>query len=160
MIRIFRVGASRYLENYEGRGASYSSGGRWNLPGTRVLYFGSSPGVAMLEMANYLPSPRLVPADYRLGVFELPDDVATETLDRRALPRAWDSYPFGKHTQRLGSRWLDARRAALLFVPSVAIPGGIESSVVYNPLHPDASRIRLVESHSRIYNVRAFLSID
>nr|WED69001.1 RES family NAD+ phosphorylase [Pectobacterium colocasium] len=59
---------------------SFLHGARFNQPNTPVLYFSETPAVAMLEMGNYLPSPQLLPASYRLGVYELPDDVPQSPL--------------------------------------------------------------------------------
>ena len=58
-MQLYRICPEAFLENYSGEGASFRSGGRWNQPGQRVLYFASSAAVAMLEVANYLPSPAL-----------------------------------------------------------------------------------------------------
>ena len=68
-MRLYRIGRQAYLEDYRGLGASYLDGGRWNAAGIPALYFAETASVAMLEMANYLPSPRLVPTSYRLGIF-------------------------------------------------------------------------------------------
>ena len=144
------------MEDYRGLGGSYRHGGRWNLPGTPALYFGSSPGVAMLEMANYIASPSSLPDDYRLGTYELPTSIPTVTWRVGQLPEKWDAYPHARDTQTAGTRWLADANAALLFVPSAAIPGGLETSVVYNPHHPDAHRIDLVAIESNIYSQRMF----
>ncbi len=77
-MRIYRISKVDYLEKLTGLGGSYQHGARWNLPGTPVLYFSLSPVVAMLEMANYTSSPRMVPASYRMGVYEIPDDAPIE----------------------------------------------------------------------------------
>ena len=90
-MELFRITRIKYLEDYTGRGGSFLNGarreasplGRWNLPGIPVLYFASTPSVALLEMANYLPSPRLIPADYRLGIYHLPDN--TKSCFHRTL---------------------------------------------------------------------------
>ena len=110
----------------------------------------------MLEMANYIPSPELIPAEYRLGIHEMPDGIQTDAWRVDELPAHWSAYPYPYDIQEMGSRWLEARRAALLFVPSAAIPAGLENSVVFNPLHTDASRIRLVASEHRIFSSRMF----
>ena len=75
-MRLFRICHARYLEDLRGLGASYRDGARWNEPGLPIIYFAETPSVAMLEMAHYLPSPRLVPLGYRLGVYEVSDEVA------------------------------------------------------------------------------------
>ena len=69
-------------------GAGYLDAGRWNEAGVPALYFAETASVAMLEMANYLPSPRLVPSSYRLGIFEVPEDTPTDRWPVADLPTA------------------------------------------------------------------------
>ena len=61
-MRLYRICRVEHLEDYSGLGASYRDGGRWNEAGLAVLYFAETASVAMLEMANYLPSRRLASA--------------------------------------------------------------------------------------------------
>jgi RES domain-containing protein len=58
---IYRGVKQDYLESYDGMGNSYRKGARWNFPNHPVLYFAPNPSVAALELANYFPSPDLVP---------------------------------------------------------------------------------------------------
>ena len=157
-MRLYRICPERLLENYSGLGASFQDGGRWNRPGLPALYFAASPGVAMLEMANYLRSPRLVPEDYRLGVYETTTDIQTDRLPVRDLPADWREYPYPPATQALGSRWLIRAETALLIIPSAAIPGGLENIVLANPAHPDSKTLKLVSAETDIYSLRAFSS--
>ena len=89
-----------------GLGASYRDGARWNEPGFPFVYFAETPSVATLEMAHYLPSPRLVPPGYRLGVYEVSDGVALERWHVHDLPEGWDRYPHPRTTRRMGTLWL------------------------------------------------------
>ena len=50
------------------------------------------------------------------------------------------------------------KEAPLLAVPSVAVPGGLESIVLANPNILDEGTIRLIAAEERIYNPRAFAS--
>ena len=148
MIRLFRITRAQYLEDFSGRGASYRGGGRWNEAGIPVLYFADAASVAMLEMANYLPSPRLVPRDYRLAVYEMADDALIEHWSVDSLPADWRDFPYPQSTQRMGSDWLNGAAAPLLAAPCAAVPGGLENVVLANPrcLAPDAIRLRSVET--------------
>ena len=105
-MRLYRICHVRYLEDLRGLGASYRDGARWNEPGFPIVYFAETPSVAMLEMAHYLPSPRLVPPGYRLGVYEVGDEVALERWHVRDLPEGWDRYPHPRSTRRMGTSWL------------------------------------------------------
>ncbi len=94
----------------------------------------------MLEMANYLPTPRFVPASYRLGVCEAGDNTSVERWSVADIPSDWHWFPYPESTQRRG-------RTPLLAVPSAAVPGGLESIVLANPvrLSPDTIRLRAVQ---------------
>ena len=159
-MELYRITRIKYLENYTGRGGSFLNGARWNEPGIPVLYFATTPSVALLEMANYLPSPRLIPADYRLGIYHLPDTVSISTLTTNNLPQDWSRYPYPSSTQALGSQWLNEGSSLILFVPSVAVPAGLENIAVINPRHPEISRLKLASMESSLYNDRAFKGLS
>lgn len=155
-MRLFRICPEPFLENYSGLGASYQDGGRWNRAGIPVLYFALSPAVALLEMGNYLPSPRLVPKSYRLGIYQLPDSVAYEELATHQLPEDWSRYPYPESTQALGSAWLHKCQTLVLLAPSAAVPAGLERIAILNPRHPDCQKLRLASVTTELYNKRAF----
>lgn len=155
-MRLFRLCPEHYLEDYSRLGASYKDGARWNKAGTPVLYYALTPAVALLEMGNYLPSPRLVPKNYRLGIYDLPDTVAYDELADDRLPNDWSLYPYPHSTQRLGNDWLQGCRTLALLVPSTAVPRGLERIAVLNPHHPDRRKMLLVDTTADIYNKRMF----
>ena len=157
-MRLYRICHADHLESHHGLGVSYRQGGRWNEPGIPVLYFAATAGVAMLEMANYLPSPRLVPSGYRLGVYEVAGNPSTERWTTEDLPPDWDRFPYPRSTQRMGSHWLTRGSASLLVLPSAAVPGGLDDIVLATPIRLDAASIRLAGVHERLYNPRAFAS--
>lgn len=111
-MKLFRICPEQYLENYSGMGASFNDGARWNQPGIPVMYFSPSAAVSMLEMANYLPTPRLVPKSFRLGTYELPDQFV-DRLDPASLPNDWDAYHTGcKPEESVQSGYSPARMLA------------------------------------------------
>ena len=75
---LYRICHVRYLEDLRGLGGQLPGWSAMERAGIPIVYFAKIPGVAMLEMAHYLPSPRLVPPGYRLGVHEVSDEVALE----------------------------------------------------------------------------------
>lgn len=158
-MKLFRITRSKYLENFTGKGGSFLNGARWNTSGIPVLYFASTPSVALLEMANYLPNPRLIPADYRLGIYHLPNTVSIQTLTVENLPQDWSRYPYPSSTQKIGSQWLNEGNSLILFVPSVAVPAGLENIAVINPRHTQINELRLSSVESALYNDRAFKGI-
>lgn len=155
-MRIYRICPVKHLENFEGKGASFLHGGRWNVAGVPVLYFAESAGVAMLEMANYLPSPRLVPATYRLGVYEVASSVPMTRWKVEDLPKDWNGFPHSPWTRKEGTEWLLRGKGSLLCVPSAAVPGGLGNLVLVSPHRLAPPGIRLVEALEDIYDSRAF----
>ena len=85
MIRAWRIIKSKHVSNaFDGEGARIL-GGRWNSPGTAMIYTSSSAALATLEMLVHLnrgmtlPSYVLISCDFDKNLVE---DVAT-------LPRDW-----------------------------------------------------------------------
>ena len=158
-MRIYRISPELYINNFQGLGASYRDGARWNRPGQSVLYFALSPATALLEMANYLPSPRLIPDTYRLGIYEVPDSAPFYRLPDNQLPDDWASFPYPLSTQTVGGNWLDAGNELGMLVPSSAVPEGLEDIAVINPRHPDCSKIKFIKSTPDLFNKRVFTGL-
>lgn len=153
---LFRISHERYLADLSGLGASYQDGARWNSPGNPVVYFAGSSSVAMLEMANYIPNPKLIPKHFKLGVYKVEKTATVEAVTLDNLPEEWNRYPHKAHTRTLGDQWLKGCRSTLLEVPSASVPDGLESIFLLNPSHPEASCIKLVNTIDSIYNERMF----
>lgn len=158
-MQLYRICPEKYLENYTGMGASYDSGARWNHPGHPVMYFALSASVAMLEMANYIPNPRFVPPAYRLGVYDVNEDLF-DTFDSSDLPENWADYPHPTVTQDIGTEWIQQGGNLGLIVPSAATAGGLENIALINAAHPKCNSIQLVKSTSKIYNPRIFSGLQ
>lgn len=158
-MRLYRITLNSYLKDYRGLGASYSDGARWNRARQPVLYFALSASTALLEMANYIPSPRLVPGQYRLGIYGIPDTSPIHTLPESKLPKDWAAFPYPASTQTIGSDWLSAGHEMGLLVPSSAVPEGLEKIMVINPQHRDCATIRLIKSTKDLYNKRTFSGV-
>lgn len=157
---LYRIGPRKYLEGFSGKGASYENGARWNRPGFPVIYYSCSPATAMLEMANYLPSPRLVPKDYCLAHYKIVLKKSEyDVLDRSKCPANWNASPYPITTQQIGSDWLEACEKVLLVVPSAAVAAGLENNAIFNPLHAKASKIKLLNITEELYHSEMFLKL-
>lgn len=156
----YRVGSEKHMGNVTGLGASYQDGARWNKAGSPVLYLAISPGVAMLEMATYIQSPRLVPPNYGLGHLSASiTDEDIEVLSLDDLPIDWDSYPYPSSTQEIGSEFLNKRKKFALIVPTTTVPGRLEKLAVVNPLHSAISTLKLISIQKNIYSERMFTTL-
>lgn len=158
---LYRITKIKYLENFSGLGSSYKVGGRWNKAGTPVLYFALSPSLAMLEMANYTASPRMLTPSTVLGTYEIPDESPIKLFSTGHLPTDWAEFPYPVSTQALGDDWLQGNTEFGLSVPSCAVPATLERTLVVNPRHDlFTSRNVVLKEFSRdIFNPRAFIDV-
>ena len=121
----------------EGEGAR-RYGGRWNKPGTPVVYTSGSLSLAVLEYLVHVDSDIL--PDTLISIkATIPDSLKIETIDIANLPSDWKDKIIPVSLQEVGSSWANQARSPVLKVPSVVI--GHEWNYVLNPLHPDFSKI-------------------
>jgi RES domain-containing protein len=121
---------------FSGEGARLY-GGRWNSPGTRMVYAAGSTSLAILEMLIHLQSDELL---QRYVVFEVTfDDKLLSDLP--AVPKSWRRSPPPASVQRLGDEWVRSGPSAVLRVPSVVVPK--EWNYLMNPTHADFGEIHV-----------------
>lgn len=136
-MRAYRIAKKRHvLSAFSGEGAR-AYGGRWNRPGTPVVYAAQSRALAALEALAHFGG-----AERRIAFVMFEIDIADELmlrLDVSTLPPDWRSPEPRAATQDVGSGWLSSARSAALLVPSALIPQ--EYCVLLNPQHPDTTRI-------------------
>ena len=137
----WRIVKSRHASTaFDGEGARLY-GGRWNSPGTRMVYTSSTISLAVLEVLVHLQEASLL-SSYSL-IFAGFDDALVERLDRSRLPDGWRSYPAPSELQRIGDEWVQSQRSVVLEVPSVIVVR--ESNYLLNPAHPDFSSVVIGE---------------
>ena len=151
-MRIWRICRQRYADvAYAGEGARLY-GGRWNSKGIKVVYTSTSLALAAVEMFVNL-EPKLRPDDLVSIEAQVPDEVRTERLDVKSLPRDW--YQLRDESLRAyGDRWILNATSAALYVPSAAIRG--EWNVLLNPDHPDFARLKFQKPRPFEFDLRMF----
>lgn len=123
---------------FDGEGARLF-GGRWNRPGTAVVYLSESRALAMLEVlaglggAAPLGAWVLIPARF--------DNSLVERLDPSTLPPEWRAHPPPHPVQAIGDRWVEEARSVALKVPSALVPA--ESNLLLNPGHPEFDQVEI-----------------
>jgi RES domain-containing protein len=131
-LRAWRIARVPYAD-LTGEGARLF-GGRWNSPGSAVVYLAEHPALAMLEILVHLDlDPAALPVDYVLMTVAIPDGV--NILDASVELFAGREF-------RYGDEWIMQKRSLLLRVPSAVMPQS--SNVLLNPAHVDAERVALV----------------
>lgn len=138
-MKAYRIVKPRYGEKtdaFSGIG-SRDKPGRWNMPGTRMVYCSDSLSLATLEIMAHLTKPKSL-GGFLWFEMNLPDDLV-ETPN--PMPEGWNAKPVrgedyttGMASVRFGTRWLQERRSLALRVPSAVTPS--EFNLLINPLHP------------------------
>lgn len=118
-------------EAFSGQGAC-DYGGRWNSPGTRMVYCSEHPALAALEKLVHIQDLEQLRQSYALISVSCPEEL-TETL-AKGLPRNWTGESARSRLRRVGDRWIASRRSLALIVPSVVLPRS--RNILVNPLHP------------------------
>ncbi len=134
------VKSRRARSAFDGEGARLY-GGRWNSPGTRMVYVAGSVSLAVLEVLVHLGNAGVL-SSYSLCAVEFEDGLM-ESLDRSRLPADWRSYPAPPGLREIGDAWVRDRTSVILEVPSAVIER--ESNYLINPAHPDFASVNVGE---------------
>ena len=137
MITAWRIVDPAYIDDaFTGKGARMN-GGRWNSPGTAIVYTASIISLATLELIVNVPRARRLP-QYNLISCSF-HEALVEDLDRGSLPANWRTYPAPPEVQEIGERWIHEKRSAVLKVPSAVVEE--DCNYLLNPAHEDFKSI-------------------
>jgi RES domain-containing protein len=136
-VRVWRICRRRHRP-FDGEGARLI-GGRWNHPGTALVYTSGSLALATLELLVHVDTD-LAPPGLVAVAAEVPDDLI-EILDSAKLPKNWRKYPAPEELKDLGTGWIKRGSSAVLAVPSAVVPS--ERNYLINPKHADFARIAI-----------------
>lgn len=109
--------------------------GRWNTPGSPVIYASRHFSTALLEKLVH-GSGRLPPNQHFVEI-TVPAGAGYEMFSPPALP-GWDAMPPAA-SREFGERWCRDRRSLVLLVPSVV--ARVDHNVLINPAHPEFGTI-------------------
>jgi RES domain-containing protein len=130
-VTVWRLTHERYVDTaFSGEGAR-RHGGRFNSPGTPVVYASENLPLALVESLTGLE--RYVQLrDYVFFRAQLPKEQVAETSVKE-LPKGWDQHPPSSQPQRIGDRWASRGKSVALKVPSVVVP--YSYNYLLNPAH-------------------------
>ncbi|MGB3834957.1 MAG: RES family NAD+ phosphorylase [Mesorhizobium sp.] len=103
--------------------------GRWNTPGSPVIYTSEHYSTALLEKLVH-GSGRLPPNQHFVRI-TVPRGASYEVFSPPDLP-GWDAMPAAA-SKLFGERWCLERRSLVLLVPSVV--ARLDANVLINPAH-------------------------
>jgi RES domain-containing protein len=127
-------------------------GGRWNSPGTGVIYASRTFAGAMLGCLAHAGIGR-VPKTHVAIEITIPVSLALERHNEDSLPAGWDHRDL-RVARAFGDEWIRARRTAVLVVPSVVARR--EVNVLLNPRHPAFIEIVAGPPEPVIWDARLF----
>lgn len=143
-MKLWRLYRRAHGPGLDGIGGLYAAG-RWHELGSRVVYFGASPGIVILEKLAHV-DPAVLPDDLILSRFE--GDVSVEEVLQSEVDDLHDI----KQTRARGEAFLKAKTSCILRVPSILVPE--EYNLLLNPLHPDAPKIQAVDHRDFTFDGR------
>jgi len=142
---LWRISRHRSLSGAGGLRAP----GRWHDRGSPIVSLAETPAGALLEICIHT-SANDVPPKYTLLAVRVDERVAVETVDAHALPVDWIDH--AGITRKIGTVWILSMRTAILRVPSALVP--LTFNALLNPLHPDASRLRIESTYQYPFDSR------
>jgi RES domain-containing protein len=148
---VWRIARRRHALDRTGVGAR-EHGGRWNRPGTPVIYAGRTVAIAALERFVHLAG--VVPPDLVLVAIELPERGSVEAPALADLPADWHAVPIRPASMDLGTAWAREARSLVLHVPSAVVPE--EGNAVLNPAHPEFAAVRMSIRRDFHYDPRMY----
>ena len=139
MISVWRITKRKHAKTAFSGGGARKYGGRWNSPGTAVVYTSETQSLAVLEMLVHLDGPDLLQGYVLIGV-EI-EESSLQEVDPSRLPSNWKTDPGPPALRKIGDEWVLAGSSVALRVPSILIPD--ERNVLLNPAHPDFRRVTI-----------------
>lgn len=112
-------------------------GGRWNSPGTSIVYTAETQSLAVLEMLVHLEQPDLLQRYVLIGIQIDPSSI--DRLDRSRLPNHWWAEPPPLALKAIGDEWVASKTSVALQVPSALVPA--EGNLLLNPAHREFQRL-------------------
>lgn len=135
------VRKKRLADAFTGEGARLG-GGRWNYPGTAVVYVSETLSLAAIELFMHLRRKDLKFSSFLFAIpVEIPDKLKIIEVSAENLPPGWRESPPSGLTKGIGTKWAKEMHSAILRVPSVMILR--ECNLLLNPKHPDFHKIRI-----------------
>jgi len=125
---------------FSGSGAR-KYGGRWNSPGTAIVYTAETQSLAALETMVHIENSDLLQAYVLIGITI--NEALIERLDQSQLPRNWRSAVPSMSLRAIGDKWAADQTSVALRVPSALVPA--ENTFLLNPAHADFQKLVIAD---------------
>jgi RES domain-containing protein len=148
---IYRLCNEEYKDDISGTGAKLT-GGRWNSIGVPVLYTTQNISLAVLEILVNTNT-NLIPLSYYLFKLEIPETIVPLTITKEKLKKNWKDDV--EYTKWMGSAFCNAGKDLFLKVPSAVVDE--EYNFIFNPVHKDFKKLKVVYSKKFHFDKRLYL---
>lgn len=150
MVAAYRLVRHEFRERiWTGEGAR-RAGGRWNGPGTAVVYVSESRALAVLEQLVRM-KPRDVLHAYVVADIRF-EQSQIQRIDWHELPADWCATQAPPALQQYGDAWIAAAAFPVLAVPSAIIHD--EWNYLLNPNHPAFAKLIKTEPKPFTFDAR------
>ncbi|MBV9301854.1 MAG: RES family NAD+ phosphorylase [Acidobacteriaceae bacterium] len=149
-MRSWRIVKKKYQHTaFDGSGARLY-GGRWNLPGTAVVYTAFSRSLAILEILVHMNASGLLES-YVLCPCEF-DREFVQRVSPASLPSKWRQSGVSDKIQVFGDELIRHASVPVLQFPSAVVPQ--EENYLLLPEHPLFIKIRIGEPEPFLFDRR------
>jgi RES domain-containing protein len=149
--RLIKKSLARHA--FDGEGAQLF-GGRWNSPGTRMVYCSATASLALLEVFANVQR-----ADLAAGFVLISctfDESLVARLDTGVLPADWRRSPGPPELQQMGDAWIQKANTPVLAVPSAIVEH--ELNYLLSPRHTDFRRVKRARAKPFTFDLRLLRS--
>jgi RES domain-containing protein len=148
-VRVWRIARVVHAA-FDGEGVRIY-GSRWTPRGIAAVFTSATLSLAALERFVHT-DPDLEPDDLVAISVDIDSKLPIQVVATGDLPSNWRAQPPPSELSRVGDRWLQGGRTAVLSVPSVVIPH--ERNFIINPNHADFRTIEVGQSEPFSFDPR------
>ncbi|OEE63012.1 hypothetical protein A1OK_20735 [Enterovibrio norvegicus FF-454] len=147
-MEVFRLSVKKFAD-LSGMGGMFGSG-RWHHKGQPILYTAGSRSLSALERFVH-ESPVQMPNLVMMTIY-IPDDLAIQRASEQELPTGWDAVPDADVSRNYGTDWRRDGNTGVMQLPSAIIAS--EYNFLINPVHPDSTKIKVIDQRDFYYDSR------
>jgi RES domain-containing protein len=149
-VQAWRLVRPEFAPGLDGMGAR-RVGGRWNSPGTGMVYCAGSLALAALEYFVHIP-PSMRSPDKLPPLVAVSLTLAADEPIEHLAPADFAAMVTLADFQSCGDAWVASGRSLALRVPSLVIPA--ERNLLLNPAHPGMARVRVLDQLPFVWDRR------
>ncbi len=142
---VYRCSLHKWAKDLSGLG-SFLYGGRWNNPGTHMIYTAENNVLAALEVALRIPLED-ISKNYVMIPIELPDDAS---VAQPSLSKNW--YLNMEATRLIGEDFILKQKHLLMKVPSALISDSY--NYLINPHHENIKKVKALDAKPILFDSR------